>query len=281
MSSRRLFSCAALLAVLLGGCDPSLDLVTDPGDRTPYYVAGYLDTAADTQFVRVDAVRPTRLPADASPLDAVVTTTELRTGAVVVWRDSLATRTDGTPAHLFWATFRPEAGRTYRLAVARSDGAETTATTALPARPPVTVGPAEFVSAAPSQSVLWANMRATPEEAAVIYEVAREPGTPPTAVAVPYAVRGSVTREGWRVRVRLGDDQAVVRQALGLGPTQTAYFHGLRMRIERRSDEWDLPADVTDVENGLGFFGAVGRFTTTWKLSDDILAALDYVDRQP
>jgi hypothetical protein len=128
---------APLLALLLAvGCDRPFQPV--PGNpREPFWIFGYLDLRADTQWVRVMPVRQNLLT-DPDPIDALVTLEEVGSGRVLTLTDSLFRFTDErlggvAYAHNFWTTEPLQAKGKYRVRAVRSDGAESTAQVALPA----------------------------------------------------------------------------------------------------------------------------------------------------
>ena len=110
----------------------------------PFSVFGYLDLAADTQWIRVTPIRQNIRP-DSAAIDAVVTLEHAGSGRVVTLRDSLFRFADpdvaGSSAwvHNFWTTEPLEPEATYRLRVERSDGAATTAVVEMPAEPHLTL----------------------------------------------------------------------------------------------------------------------------------------------
>jgi hypothetical protein len=61
---------ALLPLVLLAACDNAIQPLVE-GAQTEFSVSGYLDTAADTQFVRLESVRPTGV-SDRPPLEDVI-----------------------------------------------------------------------------------------------------------------------------------------------------------------------------------------------------------------
>ena len=89
----------ALLAVLAAGCENTVD----PFIETDRYftIFGYLDTASDTQFVRVIPFRRDIGGSGDPNLDATVTSTELESGTLLPWRDSVITYADGSIGHVF------------------------------------------------------------------------------------------------------------------------------------------------------------------------------------
>lgn len=119
-----------LLALLgLAACEVPLDPI-ERSDRV-YSLSGYLDTSADTQWVRVEPLARTA-DGDPEPIDAVVTLADLGGGGEVTLRQRVRTFASG-PAHLFWTTADVAPGQTYRLRARRPDGAVATTDITLPA----------------------------------------------------------------------------------------------------------------------------------------------------
>ena len=119
-----------LLALVgLAACEVPLDPI-EPSDRV-FSLSGYLDTSADTQWVRVEPLARTA-DGDPEPIDATVTLADLGGGGEVTLRQRVRAFASG-PAHLFWTTADVAPGRTYRLEARRPDGATTTIDVALPA----------------------------------------------------------------------------------------------------------------------------------------------------
>ena len=131
-----------LAATVAAGCDDTFV----PFAENPlgaYSVFGYLDTTADTQWIRVMPIRQT-LVAGPEPIDAVVTLEHVETGRVVTLHDSafafVDRRLDAVLyAHNFWTTEPIDPEQTYILTATRSDGAETTATVEMPREPPISL----------------------------------------------------------------------------------------------------------------------------------------------
>lgn len=119
-----LLSCA-IAALAAGGCDETFEPIA-PG-ALPFSVWGYLDAAADTQWIRVTPVR-SRMQTSPGPSDAVVTLEHVRTGQLIELRDSLFRLSDPgglgvVYVHNFWTTERIEPGAAYRFS-ARREGEE-------------------------------------------------------------------------------------------------------------------------------------------------------------
>jgi len=127
---------SVLLSVLAVGCDTSVQPFVDNGQS--YSVYSLLDAGADTQFVRVEALRDSVQFGSPPTLDATVTIENQQTGRTTQLTDSLATvpPAPGIPIHLFWAELSLTPGGTYQVRVERSDGQTSTATVTLPDAPP-------------------------------------------------------------------------------------------------------------------------------------------------
>jgi hypothetical protein len=130
----------ALLAFgLVTGCDTTVRPVVENGRY--YSVAGLLDAAADTQWVRVEHLRDSVAVGAPEELDATVQITHLESGTTTRLRDSLVRLTSAFyPVHVFWADFQPTPGDRYALRVEGPDGA-TTGTTRVPTQPPTLRAP--------------------------------------------------------------------------------------------------------------------------------------------
>ncbi|MGI9175800.1 MAG: hypothetical protein ACR2GR_10835 [Rhodothermales bacterium] len=121
-----------LTVPFVGGCETTFEPFQE-SDRA-FSLFGYLDAAADVQFVRVTPLRNS-LYARRGTLDATVTLEHLASGQTSTWRDSVVFFGEA-PAHNFWSAEPVELGQTYRMTVWRSDGAASAATFTLPDREP-------------------------------------------------------------------------------------------------------------------------------------------------
>ena len=103
----RILLSLALCAVALGlaGCEDDVDPTL--GTDQVFSLYGYLDPTADRQSVRVVPIVPTINSDTSATIDAVVTSTDLGTGVVTAWRDSLVTYRDGSRGHVFVADYTP------------------------------------------------------------------------------------------------------------------------------------------------------------------------------
>lgn len=127
---------SALISVaVLAGCDSTFEPLEE--SQWVFSIAGHLEPGADTQWVRVNALRPV-VGTSSDPIDAVVTLEELETGTTVVMHPSPSTFRpilEGGElqyAFNFWTAAPIRPGFTYRLTATRSDGASSHATVAIP-----------------------------------------------------------------------------------------------------------------------------------------------------
>lgn len=259
---------------LLSACDDAFVPVTEhPSDFFALY--GFLDSNADTQFVRVSPVRPLLNPAS-RPTDVRVFSTRVDAGERRAWRDSLVVLDDGTTGLLFYAPFRAERGATYLLEV--QDAAEnvTEALTAVPPALAVRVDslaqPFEFI-----QHVTWLNQQQQPTRTALRYTVALSPSSPPIEITLPVSDQGRPTAAGWTFAINLSRDRTALLGQLNRPATDSSVIlFDLEMEIEQRSEEWLNPNTPFNIQNGFGFFGAVSTSTDTWMLEADALEQVGY-----
>jgi len=122
-------------AFLLVGCDSTFEPLENT--KWVFSIAGHLDPSADTQWVRVNALRPV-VGTSFAEIDAVVTLEEMVSGRVVVLTPSLGTYRpilqggDAQYAFNFWTDEPIRPGASYRLTATRSDGASSWAEVAIP-----------------------------------------------------------------------------------------------------------------------------------------------------
>ncbi len=287
----RIFSPAVMLGLVVAAglfasaCDDTVDPFIEE-DRF-FTIFGFLDTAADTQFVRVIPLRRRLVTEQEDALDARVATTAREDGNAVVWRDSLIHFDDGSLGHVFYAPLHVFPGWTYRFEVRRSDGATAAAETTVPRAEHAFVGEPVEGPAGLTQTVRWENVDAPPFRVEVWYRFAAFPPSEPfREVVVTYGEDrfGRLREDGWTVDVQLRKDRADVARRIG----EPLVFLGVGMRLTMTDERWRPPGGVFDpelliqpgvfsnVENGFGFLGSVNQYTTEWTLSEPTIEALGY-----
>jgi hypothetical protein len=117
------------IVAVVAGCETAVDpfLVSD----RHFSIVGYLHQAADTQWVRVEALRDGRHIGSPRPPGESVVLEHLASGWSERLRDSLFVW-DGVRGYNYWAVRTVEPLETYRITVVGSGGESATATTTLP-----------------------------------------------------------------------------------------------------------------------------------------------------
>lgn len=280
----------AILFLGLISCESEFEAF-EPGP-TSFGVYGYLDTAADTQFVRVIPIRRT-LERDGQGFEGTVTITNLDTGEAYVAQDSVML-SDSTLALAYWAAMKPKPTQRYRLDVVPSDGAELTAQTRVPELMP---GDSIYIFPARLENKLFypvylLSLDKPPFDLRFVYEVSETPTGPHDRFQIRYP--GDLTGrkvdrpDAWYLEVDLSRDSKDVRQAwidAHGRPPATLYLHGITILAATVSDEWIPPGGIFDletlimpgtygnIEGGEGFFGAVARYELSWVLADPVYLA--------
>ena len=247
------------------GCEESVNPFVEE-DRY-YTVFGYLDTAADQQFVRVIPLRTDFANLGNSTIDAMVTTFEVETGQTTLWQDSLITYDDGSVGHVFHAPFQPIPGWTYDLTISRSDGIQSSASTTIPLITGVELDEPTISVAAVFQKVRWSNIDFHPFRVEVWYRFLNSsPSLPFLTAVLPYGnvddKYGQVVQGNkWEVLVRLTDDKDDVTRELGLSDSSEPFLMSVGMRLTITDDSWRPPDGVFDRE-------VLGRSPTLTMASD-------------
>lgn len=280
-------------ALLAGACEETVDPILD-SDRD-FTLFGTLDMARDTQFVRVIPIREQLLADDpGAPLNVVFTSTDLDSDETVVWRDSVITFSNGTVGHVFYAPLRLRAGHSYRIAV-QPEGSEivTSAVTTVPEAPVPVVEPPEVTGGVGgalgrgTQRVLWQGLGEAPFRIELWYRFLLSEGAAFRDVLLPYTPESEpVTDQTWAVTLNLTQDRQTLDTLVVVDETPLMGV-GLELTILDAAfvppggtfDPEILvqPGTLSNVENGLGFVGAVGRFPVEWVLDEDTTQKLRYL----
>ena len=262
------------LFLVLAACDNSFEPINE--EPTSFFaVFGFLDTAADTQFVRVSPLRET---VEASGgLAARVSTRTLGTGEEVVWQDSLVALDDGEAGLLFYAPLPVEPGDSYQLDVRGDDGEATRALTQVPLRVSLDLGPVttDFNDRL-AQRVTLLGVQRVPRSMNMLYRVMPPGATDTLTIRLPLFVFGG-SADGIVLRVPLEADRDEILERLQrLQRDTTVVLHSVGLELEQLSDEWETPNASVNIENGFGFFGSIARYVETWTLEAADIRALGY-----
>lgn len=256
-----------LIAGAIGtiGCDNTVQPLADDADLV-FSIQGFLDAGADSQFVRIGALRSTILAVLPDMNDVDVHTVDLSDGSVVSWVDSLVWLDDGTQGHLYYGLFRPLPGHTYRVQVQRGGRNAGSATTTVPAPVPVSIDAPRGDTLQFAQEVILFGLTEVPLEISVIYEVTTSWNGQSIKVPVSYGRSGRATGDGWVIDVYLTRDRIEVLRALAI-PTNTVIFlRSLGVYVSLQSEEWEHQQSPDNLVNAQGFLGSIGRFEVRWTL---------------
>ena len=294
MRLMRLTLCAVLFSLLLNACEESVNPILESDQR--FTLFGTLDMDQDTQYVRVIPIRPT-LETDArAPLDVTFISTDLITDETLTWRDSLVTFSNGAFGHVFYTPLRLRAGHTYRIEIRSPDSdVVTSAETRVPAEPQPVVMPedVEFVfttEVRASQQIIWQGVSAEPFGIEQWYRFFTLEDFSFRDVQLPYIPRNGPAEgqaDAWEMTLNLVRDRDTMETFIELNESTT--LAGLGMRITLLDDAFvppggafdaevlAQPGTLSNVENGFGFVGSVGRFSVEWLLADTSARALRYI----
>jgi hypothetical protein len=114
----------------LNSCDDSLDSFKE-NDRFIYSISGYLDSSADTQWIRVIHLQE-EIDTTGKGIDGTIKMENLENGETTILKDSLFQYSDDVYAYNFWTKQDVEPRGTYRITAERSDGAVSSVTVEIP-----------------------------------------------------------------------------------------------------------------------------------------------------
>ena len=282
-----LISAAALL-----GCEESVNPILETNRQ--FTLFGTLDMASDTQFVRVIDIRPT-LTTPPEVLEASFSSLRVSTGEKHVWKDSVHTFDDGSVGHIFYTPLRVFPGETYTVeAVKPGRDLVTSASTTLPSQLEAfvqqeVIGTIFTTQVTATQSVRWADLDESPFSVSQWYRFFTFNGYNFLDIRLNHtpSESGNTSGEYWELNldlVRDRDSIATNHPELFTG----AYLVGLGMIVTRLDAEFVAPGGVftvaalsqpgtlSNVTNGFGYVGSVGRFTAEWVLKDTTAVKLGY-----
>jgi len=251
------------------GCDTRLDPFQE--SDLHFSVFGYLDAAADTQYLRITPLRDS-IALSPGPLDAVARLENLSSGRQILLHDSLF-RFEDRIAYNFWSAQPVEHGATYRLTVTRSDGAASTATVTLPPPfPEPTLAFPQQPNLPPSALTVSIEMPGIERLAALI-------------LIVTYRFPGEAEANAQTLTLSYLDRVAELSDGLGLqfAPYNDFFSRArscplvddVQVVIAAAGPEWPdflalddetlaLADIVTNVDHGVGILGGVSKHVLPW-----------------
>ena len=279
MSTPRCIIASIVWVLVCAGCDNVVDpIASDRNGSVAIY--GVLDMRTERQLLRLEALRSTIEEAPGGLDGIAVRSVDEGTGVTQDWALLDSTDRSGTPITLFEAFFNPRESATYRVEVYRSDSVLSYARTTIPTRPVLTTGSVVGDSSQLAQSIHLSDINGIPERAQVAYTVIDSSQSLPVTIPVAYGRLATQPVSDLTFDVVYGSDRFVVMAQLGREmDDEGVRFHGLSLTFDLPSPEW-TNVQVDNVAGGLGFFGAVGRYSYTWTLEDEVVAAIGWINEQ-
>lgn len=119
------------MSALITSCEEDFEPLKDNAE-TPFSIYGYLETPADSNWVRISEVRNTLYTDEDASIDAVVTLEHLESGQKEEMKDSLFRYEGEFFAFNFKSDMTLEPDQAYLLTAARSDGQTSSARVSMP-----------------------------------------------------------------------------------------------------------------------------------------------------
>ncbi len=275
---------------LTSGCEEAF---IDPfnNDGKYFTVYGFLDESKNfqvgaTQDFRVIAVTRnaeniTSPSAPQADLDGRVFLTDLNLDQTRELTHQLVEIQPGEYGHIFSARIFIQPGRRYRLEIVRKDGITTSAETTIPNTSGIRVEPSDpLMSGSDVLQDIMLEGVGNVWSAEMVYHISGGGCFNSTRYNIPYGRKGVVTDQGWALTANISNDLAQIRDQTQ-SSNLTVCAMGIRAKVmddqwslpdgEINIEEISLPDELTNVENGYGFFGSAGLFQSDWQLN----AALD------
>jgi hypothetical protein len=290
-----LFALALATLAVGAGCDDSVNAVLESNRKITMFAT--LDMNADTQFVRVIPIRRTiDEKVDASRY--AVRSIDLDAGTELQWQDSLITFSNGAEGIVFFSPLRLFPGHTYRLEASGGDSPIiTSAETRIPVVPSIAIAEETFERfitqggfvITSTQDVVWTGLEREPLEIEHWYRFLRTPRSAFDDIRFPFPPRANLQGDRLSFVVNLAADRFSLEDSIDIKSTA---FIGLGMRLTILDTEFVPPGGVFDpevlvqpgtfsnVENGFGFVGSVGRFSAEWELQQENVQLLGYLPAQ-
>ncbi len=284
----------ALLAFLLSlsACDDTVNPIVESDQQITLFAT--LDMLEDVQWVRFIPVRGTIGSSSVNPEDFGLVSTDLTTGQQLVWEDSLVTFDNGAVGLFFYADLRVQPGHSYSFEATKAGSSVvTTAMTTVPEMPIITVLPEEVTQFVGSsgfvvngfQSVSWSGLNAEPFDVDIFYRFLRTRNDPFRDIELEPKPLITYADGNLSFTLNLPGDRFLLQDSLDLAKHA---LMGIGMEITTLDDNFVPPGGVFDPEllvqpgtfsnvtNGFGYIGAVGRYRAEWTLTDASMRILRY-----
>lgn len=271
--------CILLLLVLpLSSCDNTVQPFTESDAN--FGLFGFLDTAADTQFVRVEPRRETQFLEEDLPRPSLISTSSA-TGLQQIWQDSVVTTNSGNKALLYWTNFRPEKGVRYDFTASGLSLTDTEASTIVPEDPSLSTIPEHETNLGTwEQGINISRIDAVVDRVTVVYTTAFSNGVLFEKEFDYFNRFLSNLEAGWRVIVRLERDFDDIRTQAGY-VDDAIPFREIKLVVRYRSADWVSSSRLqSNVSSGLGFVGSVMTYEQSWTVDTTVLSDINVRDEQ-
>lgn len=294
MFHRLTFVVLGIMTFLFAACDDTVNPIVQSTQQATMW--GTLDMNSDIQRLRVVPIRPVIDARLVKDVELDLRSVDLGTGETIIWSGSEVVFDDGSIGTVFEAELKIEPAHTYRFELrSPSFPLVTSAETTIPAVPIATILEEEVtVSTGPTgavirgvQTVLWNQLSREPHEIEQWYRFLEFTDVKFVDFRLPYDVPNSFDAAMNQLEMSLDlrrqhdtlDTRLSLNQLLLVGLGQT---------ITLLDDDFVPPGGVFDpevlaqpgtlsnVNNGFGFIGAVGRFSIEWVISDESARILTY-----
>ena len=265
---------AGIIFLLFSACSETVEIRLQL--EYPFSVFGIINPKADTHAVRIFEIKQNIALVRPEPIDANVTTTQMQSGEVYTWRDSVVQLEDGDYRHVYWSDFKASMGETYHLKVRRSDGAETEAITTVP--PPVNLEILEPDTLKPNQALMPLFIEGSPPtlpriDVEYILVGLDENESNPIFKAVVFNYAGLAAPEagGFILNIDLREDYLDIYQLFDQDDNVTPAIidlRGINVTVHVGDSQWISsvgffdenflvePGSFSNVANGFGYFGS-------------------------
>lgn len=269
------YFCLSTCLLVTAGCDETFEPLNKEGTAR-FSMQGYVDAAADTQWLRIIPSRELLTQPPVKP-EMEVTLENLETGESVVMNDSLFEGDRGTYFVNVWTEMAVEPAQTYRLTAKQADGATSSVTVTTPPDFPAPIFQQPDTPCNSGITIPGVERLADVKSVwRIVFYFAGQPDE--RYYAIPYRDKAFTLREGgFAVQIYTVDE---LNQIMGgmLSPPDSFKVLQRDIFIASGGPEWNedlstideliyfLPSQFSNVENGVGY--VIGIVSKTIPLDD-------------
>jgi len=261
------------------GCEEEITQVELTDNAFSIY--GVINPLESSQAVRVYKIDRLLELTRPEPIDARVQSTDLDSGTMITWQDSLVQFQNGTYGHIYWAPFQAQHNHRYRLEVIRSDGVKAEVVTHVPPFSIAELQEHEINGYFVTQPVLW-------RDAPHLINITLRYFTNVGVFVVKYHLDQTKEVGGQGVTVNFRDDTRRVFQTAIFYGVSEVILYNVKMDVVVTDENWDPPGGVFDADvfsepgtfsnvvDGFGFVGSGYPTDFVWVPNDEILEELGF-----